>query len=366
MDIRIILWALIACSMMFSCSKDDGPSQQPNPDPIGQPDPKVEEEAKSSEKQIISFRFPNIDNNGITVEIAGEIDHEGKTIAARFPSGTDITEMTPEVEISEKAVYEPTGPQDFTKPINYTVTAEDGTSRTYLVTSEVALSQKEILLKIAEANPSSTFDWDINENLSNWSGVTLDGEGRVTALNFVLFSCISVFPPEMELLNHLTSLRIFDCPNLPDGIDHLENLTHLEINLTGIETLPTGIFSLPNLVSLKIVENLDLKSLPSEIGQLSNLEELEIVFNNLIEDIPAEIGDLTSLETLDLRWNRLQSVPAILSNLNNLKTLYLEGNGIDIQTIPSSVCNMDVSNGGTTEIDIVEGPCISFTTTNKD
>lgn len=92
---------------LIACSKDEPPT----PNPIEQKNPEPEPEpVKSSEKQMTSFRFTGIVNNGVTVDIPGEIDEQAKAITAKMPSGTEITALEPEVEIPAKAVYEPTGP----------------------------------------------------------------------------------------------------------------------------------------------------------------------------------------------------------------------------------------------------------------
>lgn len=82
----------------------------------------------SSEKNIISFslwienqRFEAIVENGI--------------ISAKLPSDVNLTQLTPEIKISEKAIVSPQSGivQDFSKDVIYTVTAEDKSTQTYTV-----------------------------------------------------------------------------------------------------------------------------------------------------------------------------------------------------------------------------------------
>ena len=61
------------------------------------------------------------------------------TVTLMVPLGTDLASLTPTVVVSPLATYAPTGAQDFTNsqavPVNYTVTAEDGTTqKVYAVT----------------------------------------------------------------------------------------------------------------------------------------------------------------------------------------------------------------------------------------
>jgi hypothetical protein len=81
----------------------------------------------SSAKAITSFMVDGI---------AGTIDEGAKTISAEVPNGTDLTALSPTMVISDKATISPASgaSQDFSNPVTYTVTAEDGTSVGYTVT----------------------------------------------------------------------------------------------------------------------------------------------------------------------------------------------------------------------------------------
>ncbi len=58
-------------------------------------------------------------------------------ILVKMPIGTDVTNLTPVVAVSNLANYTPQGGMDFTNPVNYIVTAEDGTTKTYTVTVQL-------------------------------------------------------------------------------------------------------------------------------------------------------------------------------------------------------------------------------------
>lgn len=57
------------------------------------------------------------------------------------PATTDVTKLTPKITISDKAAISPASDvtTDFTNPVVYTVTAEDGSTQTWTVTCKVAL-----------------------------------------------------------------------------------------------------------------------------------------------------------------------------------------------------------------------------------
>jgi hypothetical protein len=71
------------------------------------------------------------------VQAAGEINENGITV--RVPAGTNITNMTASVIHTGKALLVPTpgqrGGVDFSTPQSYTVTAENGSDKIYLVTA---------------------------------------------------------------------------------------------------------------------------------------------------------------------------------------------------------------------------------------
>jgi hypothetical protein len=67
---------------------------------------------------------------------AGTIDEDALTIDVIVPYGTDLTSLTPTVAHTGVR-YDPAGPRDFTGAVIYTVTALDGSTRTYTVTVTV-------------------------------------------------------------------------------------------------------------------------------------------------------------------------------------------------------------------------------------
>lgn len=83
---------------------------------------------KSSEKQIKSFSFK-------TLNINATIDTIQRNVIATLPFGTDASNLSPTIIISTKATISPASDivQNFTKPVLYTVTAEDGSSQIFTV-----------------------------------------------------------------------------------------------------------------------------------------------------------------------------------------------------------------------------------------
>jgi hypothetical protein len=69
------------------------------------------------------------------------IDETAGTIAVTMPYGTDLTLLWPSISITGVSVNPQSDiARNFTKPVNYTVTAADGSTRTYRVTVTVSTS----------------------------------------------------------------------------------------------------------------------------------------------------------------------------------------------------------------------------------
>ncbi len=73
---------------------------------------------------------------GFTVDgIEGTINHETSTVILNVDNVAEYTSVTPTVTVAEGATYTPTGAQNLTSPVTYTITAKDGvTKRNYTVT----------------------------------------------------------------------------------------------------------------------------------------------------------------------------------------------------------------------------------------
>jgi len=106
---------IIMATMVTSCSKD-------------------KDDEKSDQKKIVSFTITSL-----SPEVTGIIDETAKTITIDGVPSSSVTSLTPTIVVSAKAAISPASatPQDFTNPVVYTVTAEDGSNTTYTVTVHV-------------------------------------------------------------------------------------------------------------------------------------------------------------------------------------------------------------------------------------
>ncbi|MCR6641688.1 MAG: DUF5018 domain-containing protein [Sporocytophaga sp.] len=131
--ISILFISIFTIIVLNSCKKDSnnpGPSQR---------------EAKS----ILSFKFSDLAS-----EVSGIISETDKKIKVKVPKGTNITNLTPTITISEKASIQPSSgiSQNFTTPVEYVVIAEDGSSQKYEVTVEIELNTSFTLNPIANTS----------------------------------------------------------------------------------------------------------------------------------------------------------------------------------------------------------------------
>ncbi|MGD0576793.1 MAG: DUF5018 domain-containing protein [Candidatus Staskawiczbacteria bacterium] len=91
--------------------------------------------AQVSAKLINSFVF-----SGLAPEVDGIIDNTNHTVNLIVPAGTEVTNLVPNISVSDGANVSPASdaPQNFTKPVAYTVTAKDGSTQSYKVTVIIA------------------------------------------------------------------------------------------------------------------------------------------------------------------------------------------------------------------------------------
>lgn len=146
-------------------------------------------------------------------------------------------------------------------------------------------ADREALIAIYHATGGDNWRFDFNwlsyAWIGTWSGVTVDGDGRVVSLDLAIRGMTGRIPSELS------------------SLDKLEYLALWSNELIG--------------------------EIPASLGELKNLKHLSLKDNNLSGEIPAELGNLTNLTYLDLSWNKLTGeVPARLGNLPKLDYLYLE------------------------------------------
>ncbi|MEO9891995.1 leucine-rich repeat domain-containing protein [Aurantibacter sp.] len=302
-------------------------------------------EIQSSESQLLGFTLLKISND-INENLVGTVHDDTKSVRLITSAMTDVTLLSPTLEVSEGASYTPEGLQDFSEPVTYTVTAADGSTTEYMVNIR---TERDLLIAISEANPQNTLEWNYNEqDIDDWNDVDLTEDGYVEYLH--LDENLSIVPDEIGYFRKLKELDLDDNVNLtelPKTIGLLTNLKYMELDnnklkelpqefgqLTSLEDLdlnenlftefPEALIQLPNLIDLDISDNF-LTKLPSEIKQMTALRELKLS-NNKFEDFPDAVFQLENLEILDYEENQLKVLPQQIGALENLKILDLSDN----------------------------------------
>ncbi|MEM7485693.1 MAG: DUF5018 domain-containing protein [Bacteroidota bacterium] len=292
---------------------------------------------ESSAKAITSFTFLASDNDVLSSDVEATIDEEGKTIMVEVPPGTDIKALKPTVEVSDNATVNPGDKEtiDFSEAVEYVVTAADDSEQKYTVTVTKALTDREILIALYNANRLNTTGWDIEEeDLSKWEGITVVN-GRVTEISVVL-KRISAIPESIAGLTELEKLSLINngIRQLPAGIGKLTKLKVLNLSLNQISELPQEMEDLKGSLESFYFNNNRIGTYPNVISELTNLKILFLGTNNLTE-LPAGIGNLANLEQLDIDDNSLSALPATIGDLSNLEILDAHDNALT--TLPATI-----------------------------
>ena len=119
-------------------------------------------------------------------------------------------------------------------------------------------------------------NWLSDAPISEWEGVTTDGNGRVTELWLNGNELSGGIPPELGNLANLIELYLF------------------RNQLTG--EIPPELGNLANLTWLDLDGNQFSGEIPPELGNLANLTGLGLSGDGLSGGIPPELGNLANLK----------------------------------------------------------------------
>ncbi|WP_344923959.1 leucine-rich repeat domain-containing protein [Aquimarina addita] len=305
MKIKFIIIYVISLIFTISCTKE-----------IVSNDIAIEQ---SDEKNILEFSILAERNGALLTDAQAIIDEDTKTINIVMPYGISLESLQPSIVYTENAsIYpDPLQAQDFSIPVVYTITAEDGTEVMYQVfVTAAAVSQKVALIALIEANPDNSLEWDLLESdIGTWEGVTVSN-GQVTELTLVNKN-IKVIPPEIGSLYYLTKLTLNEnqITEIPEEISLLyNNLESFNIGANRMTTVPPELFELTNLVWLGIAYN-SISEIPEGLSKLEFLKTIYLSGNNLTE-FPEELLALPDLEEVYINSNDLVAIPEELNTLN--------------------------------------------------
>ncbi|MBR4823870.1 MAG: InlB B-repeat-containing protein, partial [Spirochaetaceae bacterium] len=145
----------------------------------------------SSNAEMISFTFTQADNPVLSTNLSGnpQTVNDISTVNVYYVYGSqqpsDLTALKPTIEISAGATVSPASgaAQDFTVPVNYTVTAQDGTTKIYTVTvSQRDATQRSITYDLLGGSLNAATP--VPELFNVEEAVTLPSGGNVTKPNY--------------------------------------------------------------------------------------------------------------------------------------------------------------------------------------
>jgi Leucine-rich repeat (LRR) protein len=131
-------------------------------------------------------------------------------------------------------------------------------------------------------------------------------------------------------------LEGYQIKTIPPIIGELTAVETIDLSYNEVTTLPSEIGKLVNLRVLNLVGG-SFKYLPEEIGNCTKMEKL-LLGTNEMDTLPWSIGKLTSLKELDLSDNKLRKLPGTLGNLQNVRKLLVQDNLIS--ELPENMANI--------------------------
>ncbi|PPV07265.1 type III secretion system leucine-rich repeat domain-containing effector XopL [Xanthomonas bromi] len=144
-------------------------------------------------------------------------------------------------------------------------------------------------------------------------------------------------PASISTLSRLREISILDCPELkqlPERLastnvsgehEGLVNLQSLQLEQTGIRSLPASITGLQNLKRLQ-VRNSPLSTLAPAIHRMPKLEELDLQGCTALGNYPPILGGTAPLKRLNLKdCSNLRTLPLDIHSLTQLEELDLRG-----------------------------------------
>ncbi len=347
-------FALILCTLFFvACGGDDDNNGNDNNTP------------QSSEKAITGFTF-EADNNNNVLDTDVTANISGTTITATVPFGTDVTALKPTINISDKATISPASDtaQNFTNPVTYTVTAEDGSNQDYTVTltesgitvalglTNITTFEEDFVGKIADAvllmpyadkdngiTATLTDDTDHTYELTIMYGTdsttlnpATDSDATIEN-NTLTFKKVGYYEINITAPSLITSntLKVQVAPNIPDDVfrAHLQDEIPNAFEGDLLDPEHTDVTGRPSLFPSDNTIN-PIKSLEG-IAWFTSLTILDCFANQLTT---LDVSQNTSLTELDCSLNQLNtlnlpqntSLTTLRCNENQLTTLDVSQN----------------------------------------
>jgi len=192
---------------------------------------------KSKEKQITSFKVTINEQ-----EIISTITEADKKISLAVPYKSDVKALAPVIAISDKATISPASgvAQDFTNPVKYMVTAQDGNTSEYTATVTVMPPSKCLPTKaiLSGVGFTSELAYEYNSNDQIVKSTFVTSSGATGSVTITYNSQGNIVKQEGSTDTYYRSY-IYNVKNLLIRTEHLkktdnslESKTEFEYNLT--------------------------------------------------------------------------------------------------------------------------------------
>ncbi len=211
---------------------------------------------QESKKGIIAFSFTSAANPVLSSDVAGTIS--GSSIAVLLPNGTDLTNLIASftitgeyVSVGETIQNSGISVNDFSSPLNYQVSGEDGSTQDYTVslafatensgfdsatatgdTGVLTLNESSQTITMVCANNSDSITFPTGLDDSGTASITTRfwmGETEVT--NAVIAAVLQWAYGYGRFSNNLTDHNALDVSTVKQGGQELLNLAHADCRI---------------------------------------------------------------------------------------------------------------------------------------
>jgi outer membrane protein assembly factor BamB len=162
----------------------------------------------SASDEITVFAFKAADNPSLKADVYGVIGAD--TIKVGLPQAADLSALIPLITYSGQTLHPGSGVvQDFSMPVRYTVTAQDGVTRSYVVIVNRLSDAKAITSFVFRAANNQGFTADVAGSIGNDTiRVNLDPAAGVTALiPSIVITGVSINPADSTVEEFSAPMR---------------------------------------------------------------------------------------------------------------------------------------------------------------
>ena len=186
---------------------------------------------KFSGKDITEFSFADF-----SPAIVAKIDPTTKTITATVPATADLTKLKPTLKLSDRATVNPVSGTvvDFSKAVNFTVTAEDAGTQVYAVTvvKEVKGGGGTVfytdlfggITGLDIQTGQKVWEWSATaiNNIQACSSPTISDNVMYIGIGLEFFA-IDIKTQKTKWTTGYSKSRYYSCPTVSNGIVYTDN-----------------------------------------------------------------------------------------------------------------------------------------------